>query len=227
MEDAEYAGWPAVGGPEAGTPIAEIISEHLFEGLHGCEEEVTGLFFEFWGSGEPVADSLVDRFQEIVLLQVLGNGLVFGFAGAELAEAAADAEVGVDDLGGGRYLAGDGDVPGVELAVVLAIALLAGGEAGGLLLEGVGGLSEEKFEAHFFQLGVETLAGEGAVDVGIVLFGLGKMTADAGDDLRDAAFVEAVNVGDFLMGVVFEGDFFEDGEITGAVFGAAGGGRQG
>ena len=60
------------------------------------------------------------------------------------------------------------------------------------------------------------------LDVGIVTIGLGEPASDARNDLRDTAFVEVVNVGNFLMGVVFEDDFLEDREIASAVFGMAG-----
>jgi hypothetical protein len=74
-------------------------------------------------------------------------------------------------------------------------------------------------------LGFEALASERVVNARVVTVGLSEAAADAGDDLRDTAFVEVVNVGDFLVSEVFEDDFFEDGEIASAVLGVAGRGR--
>lgn len=206
---------------EASTTVPEIAAEHFFEGSHGGEEVVTWLLGEFGGSGEPVADGLVDGIQEIVLLEVRWDRVVFELGVAELTEAATDAEIGVDNLGRGWNVAPGRDVPTLQFAIHFASALRGSREAHRLLLQGVGGLGEQEFEPHLLETGFETLASKRVFDVGVVTLGLGDQPAHAGDDLRDAALIEAVNLGDFVMGVVFEGDFFEDGEVAGTVFRAA------
>src|SRR4051794_30237921 len=102
-----------------------------------------------------------------------GNRVVLELAVTEFADAAADAEIGVDELSRRSDVAGDDDVPFVDRAIAVAGALLNSREAGGLFLQGFGSLLKEKLETHLLDLGFEALAGERIVDAGIVAVGLG------------------------------------------------------
>ena len=129
-----------------------------------------------------------------------------------MGESFGGAEIGFDDLHIEGLLAAGGFGPGLLFSVVIAIALAAGAEGTGLLLQGAGGDFEDMLEAETVEVFV---GGRGGAGWRGAVSGGSEGLADARDDLGYATAADVEAFGDLGVRLMLDGGELEDLAVAG------------